>query len=696
MGKDKEEKRKNRRDERIKQEKEAAAGGGSGGGAKAGGGSGLGGVKGAEEKAGESGVGGGKKEGGGKESGKDEEEGESAEFADSDYIDVEEDTSDFHYLQRVGRQPTFTSYLLSQLSTLFTVFSLSSSISRTTSLTITASQLKSLILMLDIYISDYQLDELCIALHEHNDTIAFRPLVDTCLATTASPTPSHTTTDRILRKLCRRICQYDVADIRRVFEQTAKTKRGFLNLTEFTYTLKRLHIKVRSTTAADTTDSTAGKSDENDEQDVSLLFFRLAQPLSFSTRMASSNYQLSFPIFLSFILNHFHYHESFYTQLYTAAQSIYDTYISSSSTHQVNIKGRTQAAITASLSQQHAYQAAEEAQCNDDEGGTAAVNGSEEEQRNRRRLQRRTKWSGLGVRLFDEGEEEVLNLLGADTFARFKQSELFQEFLNSAQAYVEVKAGTAGGGGGGSSGGGGGSAGKGSGGGESDGGVGEAEREMKRRVGEEIRRGKMLRSGSVVRDSDKRPAALPPPPKISATLGALPTTTTTPTRPAIAAAPLSPPRLAPITKTPQPSAIPPPPSRPPPPVSDLPPPPPPPPADDIIPPPPSAHSIPPPPPVSSASSYQHTAVAASYAASTMKRRGNLPPFNAQTYSASTLPRQQPAQRPAVSAAMYAAPVVQAGGVRVPVASSKFVEEKQMESANIQPVTILLDPFQSRY
>lgn len=679
MGKEREEKRKVRRDERVRREREKAVGGGSGGGGQLGsptsasrastGFSGLDGRKDAaaeEEKKARS-------EEGAKKDSKEEEE-ESAEFADSDYIDTEEDTSDLHYLQRVTRQPSFTSHLLTQLSTLFTVFSLSSSISRTTSLTITASQLKSLILMLDIYISDYQLDELCIALHEHNDTIAFRPLVDTCLAITHSPTPAHSTTDRILRKLCRRICQYDVADVRRVFEQTAKAKRGFLNLAEFTATLKRLHIRVRSKEAKDSSGSSDGGSGgsgsgggdgvkENDEQDVSLLFFRLAQPLSFSTRMSSQNFQLSFPIFLSFILNHFHYHESFYGQLLTAATSIYDTYISSSSTHQVNIKGRTQAAITASLTQQRQYREDEEKERSEDEN---------DEERLKRRIRRREKWSSLGVHLFDDGEEEVLNLLGADTFARFKQSELFQEFLNSAQAYVEVKAGSSGKGekmGGGS----------GSGGGEVSGAaVSDVEREKMRRVGEEIRRGKMLRSGSVVRETEKRqPAALPPPPKISATLPPLPAASTRPATIATAA------------------AVPPPPSRPPPPLADDVPPPPPPPANDCIPPPPSTHSIPPPPPA--ASSYQPAAVAASYSASTVKRRGNLPPFNAQLYSSSTMPRQPPPSRPAVSAAVYAAPSGQLSGVRGAASGVKYVEEKQQETGNhMQPVTIMLDPFQSRY
>ena len=685
MGKEREEKRKARRDERVKREKEKAGSGGLAAGTKGAsktaiGGNGLDGRTEKEEEEEKASEEDGKKEG---KEGKEEEE--SAEFVDSDYIDAEEDTSDLEYLQRVSRQSSFTSYLLSQLSTLFTVFSLSSSISRTTSLTITASQLKSLILMLDIYISDYQLDELCIALHEHNDTIAFRPLVDACLATTHSPAASHGTTDRILRKLCRRICQYDVADVRRVFEQTAKTKRGFLNLTEFTHTLKRLHIRVRSKDSQrDAKDGSGGDggsggsdtSKDNDEQDVSLLFFRLAQPLSFSTRMSSTNFQLSFPIFLSFILNHFHYHESFYSQLLDAAQSIYDTYISSSSTHQVNIKGRTQAALTASLTQQRHYREAEERERTDDET---------DDDRLQRRMARRQKWSSLDVHLFDEGEEEVLNLLGADTFARFKQSELFQEFLNSAQAYVEVKAGSKGD-----------KVAAGSGtivGGEARVAVSEMEREKRRQVGEEIRRGKMLRSGSVVRETEKRqPAALPPPPKISATMGALPSSSAAPSRPAVpaAAAAVRPPPPAAAAAG---SAVPPPPSRPPPPLPDeLPPPPPP--ADDYIPPPPSARSIPPPAPA--ASSYQPAVVAASYSASTVKRRGNLPPFNAQLYTASTLPRQAAAPRPALSAAVFAAPTAQVESGRV-AAGVKYTEEKQMETpSHMQPVTIMLDPFQSRY
>jgi len=680
MGKEREERRKVRRDERVRREKEKAASDGAAQASSPKSAVGRGKEKKEaeeEEKASEDG---GKKEG---KEGKEEEE--SAEFADNDYIDAEEDSSDLEYLRRVTRHASFTSHLLSQLSTLFTVFSLSSSISRTTSLTITASQLKSLILMLDIYISDYQLDELCVSLQEHNDTIAFRPLVDACLATTHSPNPSHSTTDRLLRKLCRRICQYDVADVRRVFEQTAKSKRGFLNLGEFTHTLKRLHIRVRSKEAKDNSGTEAGSGSgeagkENDEQDVSLLFFRLAQPLSFSTRMSSQNFQLSFPIFLSFILNHFHYHESFYAQLLAAAQSMYDTYISSSSTQQVNIKGRTQAAITACLAQQRQYREEEERERGEEES---------EEERLRRRVRRREKWSSLGVHMFDEGEEEVLNLLGADTFARFKQSELFQEFLNSAQAYVEVKAGS-------------GKADKGAagalvaGGGAQSATMGEEEREKMRRVGEEIRRGKMLRSGSVVRETEKRqPVTLPPAPKISATLPQqLP--------PQPAAAPRSVSAAATVSKPTSPSraatgasAVPPPPARPPPPLNeDIPPPPPP--ADDFIPPPPSTQSIPPPPP--SGASYQHTAMV-SPTGTVGKRRGNLPAFNAQLYSSSTVPRQPaPSSRPVVSAAIYAAPSGVQPSVGRGAAGVKYEEQKQQMDGihHVQPVTVMLDPFQSRY
>jgi len=37
---------------------------------------------------------------------------------------------------------------------------------------------------------------------------------------------------------------------------------------------------------------------------------------------------------------------------------------------------------------------------------------------------------------FDEAEEEILKLLSTDSFSRFKQSQLFQEFLDSAQSYA--------------------------------------------------------------------------------------------------------------------------------------------------------------------------------------------------------------------------------------------------------------------
>ena len=668
MGKEREERRKLRRDERVRRERERAANGGGGqvGSPRSalksstnGFGSDVRKEAGEERKASEDGS---------KKGGKEGKEEESAEFADNDYIDAEEDSSDVQYLERVGRQPSFTSHLLTQLSTLFTVFALSSNMSRTTSLSITSSQLKSLILMLDIYVSDYQLDELCIALHEHNDHIAFRPLVDVCLALTHSPTTAQSTTDRILRKLCRRICQYNVADVRLVFEQTAKTKRGFLNLAEFTHTLRRLHIRVRSREAKDGGEGGGDGAKENDEQDVSLLFFRLAQPLSFSTRMSSTHFQLSFPIFLSFILNHFHYHESFYCQLLTAAQSIYDTYISSSSTHQVNIKGRTQAAIAASLAQQRCYREEEEKEHGEDET---------DDERLQRRAQRREKWSSLGVHLFDDSEEEVLSLLGADTFARFKQSELFQEFLNSAQAYVEVKAGSS-------------KADKASGvsgavGGEAGAAMTDRERERMRRVGEEIRRGKMLRSGSVV--DRRQPSLVPPSPKVSVSV---PPTPAASSRPAVTVTSLSTPR--PLSSAAMGGSVtPPPPSRPPPPTADDVPPPPPP-ADEPIPPPPSTRSTPRPP--STASPSAVAAAPKSRSARTTKKRGNLPPFNAHLHSSATMPRQT-THRPAMSAAVFAAPDAEIGGVRG-AAGMKYTEEKQMETVERMQPVIMHDPFQSRY
>jgi len=40
---------------------------------------------------------------------------------------------------------------------------------------------------------------------------------------------------------------------------------------------------------------------------------------------------------------------------------------------------------------------------------------------------------------FDKAEQEILALLSTDTFARFKQSQLFQQFLDAASTYTHVR-----------------------------------------------------------------------------------------------------------------------------------------------------------------------------------------------------------------------------------------------------------------
>jgi len=40
---------------------------------------------------------------------------------------------------------------------------------------------------------------------------------------------------------------------------------------------------------------------------------------------------------------------------------------------------------------------------------------------------------------FDKAEHEILALLSTDTFARFKQSQLFQQFLDAASTYTHVR-----------------------------------------------------------------------------------------------------------------------------------------------------------------------------------------------------------------------------------------------------------------
>lgn len=42
------------------------------------------------------------------------------------------------------------------------------------------------------------------------------------------------------------------------------------------------------------------------------------------------------------------------------------------------------------------------------------------------------------VDLFDSCEEEILNLMNADSFKRFKNGNLFQEFLKASETYSKL------------------------------------------------------------------------------------------------------------------------------------------------------------------------------------------------------------------------------------------------------------------
>ena len=100
-----------------------------------------------------------------------------SELTDSDWLDEAEDASDVEFITRLSRVENYSEYVMDQVSTLFTVFAgvKTEHYSKTSHapLSLTVHQLRSLILMLDIYVSDSMLEELCAHLQESREQILY-------------------------------------------------------------------------------------------------------------------------------------------------------------------------------------------------------------------------------------------------------------------------------------------------------------------------------------------------------------------------------------------------------------------------------------------------------------------------------------------------------------------------------------------
>jgi len=108
--------------------------------------------------------------------------------------------------------------------------------------------------------------------------------------------------------------------------------------------------------------------------------------------------EVNFEEFVRFMINDKRNKDAFKELLKKRAAFIYNEYVSPSAPRQVNIQGPTRKKVKEDI-----------------EGGIVTLN------------------------TFDKAEQEILALLSTDTFARFKQSQLFQQFLDAASSYTHVR-----------------------------------------------------------------------------------------------------------------------------------------------------------------------------------------------------------------------------------------------------------------
>jgi len=108
--------------------------------------------------------------------------------------------------------------------------------------------------------------------------------------------------------------------------------------------------------------------------------------------------EVNFEEFVRFMINDKRNKEAFKELLKKRATFIYNEYVSPAAPRQVNIQGPT-----------------------------------------RKKIKEDVGDGNVTLNTFDKAEQEILALLSTDTFARFKQSQLFQQFLDAASTYTHVR-----------------------------------------------------------------------------------------------------------------------------------------------------------------------------------------------------------------------------------------------------------------
>jgi len=108
--------------------------------------------------------------------------------------------------------------------------------------------------------------------------------------------------------------------------------------------------------------------------------------------------EVNFEEFVRFMINDKRNKDAFKELLKKRAAFVYNEYVSPAAPRQVNIQGPTRKKVKEDI-----------------ENGNVTLN------------------------TFDKAEQEILALLSTDTFARFKQSQLFQQFLDAASTYTHVR-----------------------------------------------------------------------------------------------------------------------------------------------------------------------------------------------------------------------------------------------------------------
>lgn len=177
-----------------------------------------------------------------------------------------------------------------------------------------------------------------------------------------------------------------------LFHTVDHDKSGSIELEEFIQIIDELGINISNTTPEQSSRDTA----------ASVAYAQppppTPAPTSIHSIFAMIDGDMSGSItlleFVSYMLGEQLSLQRFNHHLSERAHRIYTEYISESAERQVNIKGPT-----------------------------------------RRAIKDRVLSGQIDQHLFDTSEDEIINLMSADSFSRFKQSPLFEELLNKANAY---------------------------------------------------------------------------------------------------------------------------------------------------------------------------------------------------------------------------------------------------------------------